>query len=107
MHLIKDGEDQLTKYNDETFIYDSMGRPTTYRGMTTVWNKDGTLANMGGKYSYIKRNYDGMFFERRLGPSTYSMITTIVDGNKILYDNGMTFIYILDKLVGFIYNGNR
>ena len=84
-----------------------MGRPTTYRGMTTSWNKDGTLSNMGGKYSYIRRNYDGMFFERRIGVSPYSMITSIVEGNKILVDNGLTFIYILEKLAGFIYNGTR
>ena len=100
-------KDQLIKYNDESFIYDSMGRPTTYRGMTTSWNKDGTLSNMGGKYSYIRRNYDGMFFERRIGVSPYSMITSIVEGNKILVDNGLTFIYILEKLAGFIYNGTR
>ena len=37
-----------------------MGRPTTYRGMTTSWNSDGTLANMGGKYSYNRRTFDGM-----------------------------------------------
>lgn len=100
-------KDQLVKYNDESFVYDSMGRPTTYRGMTTSWNKDGTLSNMGGKYSYIRRNYDGMFFERRLGVSPYNVISTIVKGNKILVDNGLTFIYILEKLAGFIYNGTR
>ena len=84
-----------------------MGRPTTYRGMTTSWNKDGTLSNIGGKYSYIRRNYDGMFFERRIAVSPYNTIYTIVEGNKILVDNGLTFIYILEKLAGFIYNGTR
>ena len=53
-------KNELLKYNDEECVYDSMGRPTTYRGMTTSWNSDGTLANMGGKYSYIRRNFDGM-----------------------------------------------
>ena len=84
-----------------------MGRPTTYRGMTTSWNSDGTLANMGGKYSYIRRNFDGMIYERREGTHPYPVNNTITDGNKILVDNGLTFIYILDKLVGFVYNENR
>ena len=93
-------KDQLVKYNDESFVYDSMGRPTTYRGMTTSWNKDGTLSNMGDKYSYIRRNIDGVVIERRES-STSSIMSSLVDGNRLLSENGLTFIYILDKVVGF------
>ena len=72
-----------------------MGRPTTYRNMTTLWNSDGTLANMGGKYSYIRRNFDGMIYERREGTHPYLVSNTITDGNKILVDNGLIFIFLI------------
>ena len=99
--------DQLIKYNDKNFIYDDMGRPTTYKGMDVRWNKDGTLYNFDNRYSYIRRNFDGMFFERRINRHPYDMFFTILDGNRILSDNKLTFIYILERLVGFIYNGAR
>lgn len=35
------------------------------------------------------------------------MFFTILDGNRILSDNKLTLIYILERLVGFIYNGVR
>lgn len=98
--------DQLIKYNDKNFIYDDMGRPTTYKGMDVRWNKDGTLYNFDNRYSYIRRNFDGMFFERRINRHPYDMLFTILDGNRILSDK-LTFIYILERLVGFIYNGIR
>ena len=99
-------KDQLVKYNNESFVYDNLGRPTTYRGMATSWNKDGTLSNMGDKYSYIRRNIGGVVIERRES-STSSVISSLVDGNRLLSENGLTFIYILDKVVGFIYNNIR
>ena len=37
----------------------------------------------------------------------YSIISSLVDGNRLLKENGLTFIYILDKVVGFIYNNSR
>ena len=88
-------KNELLKYNDEECEYDSMGRPTTYRGMTTSWNSDGTLANMGGKYSYIRRNFDGTIYERREGTHPYLVSNTITDGNKILVDNGLIFIFLI------------
>ena len=35
------------------------------------------------------------------------MFFTILDGNRILSDNKLTLICILERLVGFIYNGVR
>ena len=100
--------DQLVKYNDKEFIYDDMGRPTTYKGMDVRWNKDGTLYNFDNRYASIRRNYDGMFFERtKRDGSSYYFFRSIVDGNRILSDDKLTFIYILERLVGFIYNGVR
>ena len=41
-----------------------------------ILNKDGTLSNMGGKYSYIRRNIDGVVVERRES-STSSVIPSL------------------------------
>lgn len=35
------------------------------------------------------------------------MFFTILDGNRILSDNKLTFVCILERLVGFIYNEVR
>ena len=77
------------------------------RGMETSWNKDGTLANMAGKLNETSRNMVGQIIYRRQKSHPYSISSYIYDGDKLLKDEYMTYIYILDKLVGFIYNETR
>lgn len=71
------------------------------------WNKDGTLSSISNKLSSITRNIDGQIISKRKATHPYDITTTLNDSNKVLAEGGMTFIYILEKLVGFIYNGNR
>lgn len=40
--------DRLMGYGSETFVYDNMGNPTTYRGKAATWNKGRQLQSLGG-----------------------------------------------------------
>ncbi len=72
------------------------------------WNKDGTLSSISNKLSSITRNIDGQIISKRKATHPYDITTTLNDSsNKVLAEGEMTFIYILEKLVGFIYHENR
>ncbi len=91
------------KYNGESFAYDSLGNPTTYRNKTLTWKYGRQLAT----YDDVSYNYntDGIRTSK-----TYNNKTThyYLDGTKILaQDNGnlLTFLYGVDGVIGFNYEG--
>lgn len=96
-------KDQLVAYNNESFIYDEIGNPTTYRGKNLVWNRGRQLASFDDiEYKY---NADGIRIAK-----THNGVTTqfYVDGAKILaQDNGnlLTFNYGSEGIIGFNYVG--
>jgi len=96
-------KDQLVKYNGESFVYDSLGNPTTYRDKTLTWKYGRQLAMFDtASYNY---NADGIRISK-----TYNNVTThfYLDGTKILaQDNGnlLTFKYGVDGVIGFTYAG--
>lgn len=96
-------KDQLMKYNGESFVYDSLGNPTTYRDKTLTWKYGRQLASFDlASYNY---NADGIRISK-----TYNNVTThfYLDGTKILaQDNGnlLTFKYGVDGVIGFTYAG--
>ena len=91
------------KYNGESFAYDNLGNPTTYRDKTLTWKYGRQLAT----YDDVSYNYnaDGIRTSK-----AYNNKTThyYLDGTKILaQDNGnlLTFKYCVDGVIGFTYEG--
>ncbi len=97
-------KDQLLKFNNENFVYDNLGNPTTYRDKTLTWKYGRQLASFENiTYKY---NADGI----RISKTNADNITThfYLDGTKILaQDNGnlLTFKYGIDGVIGFTYQG--
>ncbi|MBR2339565.1 MAG: RHS repeat-associated core domain-containing protein, partial [Clostridia bacterium] len=96
-YLYDTKSDKLLSYNDETFVYDDIGNPTTYRGKTATWAKgrqmtsfDGTTFTYNGRGQRISKG-DIMF--------TYDP-----EGNLIKQNNGLEFFYFGSSVAGFIYN---
>jgi len=53
--------DQLTEYDGQTIVYDSMGNPTTYRGYTMTWRGKQLAGFTGGTKSIaFEYNEDGL-----------------------------------------------
>ena len=81
----------------EIFAYDHIGNPTTYRGMTAVWQKGRQLIEYDGK-TFV---YDGK--GRRIQKNniifTYDSL-----GRLIKQSNGLEFVYDHTGVAGVIYN---
>ncbi len=90
--------DQLLSHNGETFVYDEIGNPTTYRGKTTTW-----LGRMLTSYNGHTFTYDAI--GRRLTKDGISF-TYDSDGKVIKQSNGLEFIYDHTGVVGFTYGNN-
>ena len=89
--------DQLKVYNDETFIYDEIGNPTTYRGKNASWERGRLLTSFDGH----NFTYDGQ--GRRL---TKDGISFSYDGNGrvVKQSNGLEFFYDNTGVAGVKYN---
>jgi len=98
-------KDQLISFNGKTLVYDTMGRPTTYKDTKMIWNKNGTLASIGDNITYTY-NANGIRTKKVVdGVET----DFLLDGTRIVKSitNNVELIYryVLNKLVGFCYNG--
>ena len=93
--------DRLVSYNNENFVYDSLGNPTTYRNHTLEWTKVRKLAK-----------FDANTFEYNASGIRYQKNNTAytLDGDRILKEtNGsstITYYYGAERApIGFRYNG--
>ena len=89
--------DQLKCYNDEMFVYDEIGNPTTYRGKGASWARGRLLTAFDG-HSFT---YDAQ--GRRL---TKDGVSFIYDGNGrvVKQSNGLDFFYDNTGVAGVKYN---
>ena len=89
--------DQLKGYNDEAFVYDEIGNPTTYRGKGASWVRGRLLTAFDG-HSFT---YDAQ--GRRL---TKDGISFTYDGNGrvVKQSNGLDFFYDNTGVAGVKYN---
>ncbi len=89
--------DQLKGYNDEMFVYDEIGNPTTYRGKGASWARGRLLTAFDG-HSFT---YDAQ--GRRL---TKDGVSFIYDGNGrvVKQSNGLEFFYDNTGVAGVKYN---
>ena len=83
----QEGTDRLLSFGNESFVYDAMGNPTTYRGMTCTWEKSRQLksiASTGGTATY---SYDGngLRTSKTVGSETTSFV---YENGKLLRQTG-------------------
>ena len=90
--------DRLMSYGNETFAYDDIGNPTTYRGLTLNWKKGRQLAKIGD----VELKYDANGRRVKRGDVEF-----IYDGggNLVKSSDGLEFIYDGAGVVGVNYNG--
>ena len=91
--------DRLLSYNGETFVYDGLGNPTTYRGKTLTWSKGRQLTN----YNRTAFAYNGQ--GQRISKGNISYIYGS-DGNLVSQSDGLNFMYDATGVVGIKY-GNK
>ena len=84
----------------ETFAYDTLGNPTTYRGKTATWIKGRYLTSYDNHtFTYDAR---GRLIEKDGIVFTYSS-----NGKLIKRGNDLEFLYDHTGVVGFIYNNEK
>ena len=99
-----DGTDRLMKFGNQSFVYDSMGNPTTYRNMTCVWGN-------GRQLKSITNGTDTAFYTY----DEFGVRTKKINGGittNYVYENGkllreitgsekIDFIYGAEGAMGF------
>lgn len=101
-----DWKDQLTKYDNETIVYDNIGNPTNIGNNTLVWINGRQLYSYNG--ITFKYNKDGL----RIKKMNNNVETNYyLEGNKIIFEKrGNDVIYYIhsdvEDLIGFNYNNN-
>ena len=90
----------MTKFGNQTCVYDSVGNPTTYRGKTATWVRGRKLASFDG--NTFEYNAQGIRIKK-------NGITYIYDsqGRLLKQSNGLEFFYDANGLVGLKYNGEN
>ncbi len=90
--------DKLLAYNNESFEYDEIGNPTTYRGKSAMWSLGRRLtAYDGHTFTYDAQG-------RRLAKDSISYIYDSED-RIVKQSNGLEFFYDYTGVVGMKYDG--
>ena len=93
-----DNSDMLLSYGNETFVYDTIGNPTTYRGKNVMWTAGRRLMIYDGDvYGYDARG-------RRISKNDVTF-TYDSNGNIIKQSNGLEFLYDHTGVFAVQYNG--
>ena len=93
-----DNSDMLLSYGNETFVYDAIGNPTTYRGKNVMWTAGRRLISYnGGVFLYDARG-------RRISKNGVTF-TYDSNGNIIKQSNGLEFLYDHTGVFAVQYNG--
>ena len=98
-------KDRLLFFNGEECLYDSLDRPSTYRGSDVEWTHVNRLAEING--ATFKYNYQGVRLFKTFGDKTTKFY---YDGTKLLCQENETdnlyFYYGTEGVTAFKYNGN-
>ena len=100
-------QDLLTKYNNESITYDTIGNPTSIGNKTLTWINGRELSSYQDNTNNItyKYNLDGI----RTSKIVNGIETKYyLEGSSIIFEdrngNMIYYIYNGDELLGFIYN---
>lgn len=92
--------DQLQSYNGQTFAYDAVGNPTTYKGQALTWNRGRKLVNFNG----TTFTYDAQGKRIRKNSTNYYYNSA---GQLLKSSDGMEYFYGNNGVMGFIHSGNQ
>ena len=91
--------DRLLSYNGESFAYDTIGNPTTYRGKSATWAYGRQLTGFNGNtFAYDARG-------RRTGKNSLTF-TYDSNGNLVKQSNGLEFLYDHTGIFAIKYNNS-
>ena len=100
-------KDQLLSVDDKSFVYDSLGSPTTYKDTTLKWNYLRNLEKFGDIATYTY-NASGIRTSKTIGTKETKFY---LNGNKVVAQkddkNSLVFYYGIDGLTGFNHNGTE
>ncbi len=102
----------LMAFGDETFAYDGMGNPTTYRGMDCTWIRGRCLnsVSVGGKKAYYGYDESGLrktkkIYAQSTADEPDETIQFVYENDKLLRqkngDETIDFIYGSEGIIGF------
>ncbi len=103
-------EDLLTKYNNESITYDTIGNPVSIGNKVLTWKNGRQLA------SYTNNNYSILYKYNLNGVRTEKVVNNVkteycLENNKIIFEKtGDIIIYYLysdEEIIGFVYNNNK
>jgi RHS repeat-associated protein len=104
-------KDQLTSYDGQSIVYDSMGNPTTYLGATLTWTMSRQLASYSKNGTTIQYTYND---EGIRTSKTVNGVRTdyYLNGTQVIAEvtNGSSIDYRYDgngKLIALRWNGNE
>ena len=92
--------DQLQSYNGQTFAYDAVGNPTTYKGQALTWNRGRKLVNFNG----TTFTYDAQGKRIRKNSTAYYYNSA---EQLLKSSDGMEYFYGSNGVMGFVYSGNK
>lgn len=92
--------DRLVNCNGESFAYNTLGSPVTYRGKSATWNYGKLLTSYNG----VSFNYD--VFGKRTSKGGI-IFTYDHGGNLVKQSNGLEFVYDMNGLSGVKYNNTQ
>ena len=101
----KENSDRLVAFGNETFVYDLIGNPTTYRDMTVVWENGRQLKSLNDGTNTIEYTYygTGLRKSKKVGNET---ITYMYDNSgKLIKEEGentLEYVYGQDGIIGII-----
>jgi len=99
LYTYADNSDMLMSHNGESFTYDLIGNPITYRGKAATWAYGRQLTSFDGNtFSYDARG-------RRTAKNGITF-TYDSNGNLIKQSNGLEFFYDHTGVFAFKYNGS-
>ena len=104
----KEDSDQLVSFGNETFEYDSIGNPTTFRNMTAVFENGRRLKSLSDGTNTVEYTYNGQGL--RKSKKVGSVTTTYTyDGNgRLLKEVGektIEYVYGADGIIGIKISG--
>ena len=88
--------DRMTKFGNQTCVYDAMGNPTTYLGKTATWKGRQLTSFNGNTFAYDGRG-------RRMSKNGISYIYDS-QGRVIRQSNGLEFFYDYEGIAACRYN---
>ena len=104
----KEDSDQLVSFGDEAFEYDSIGNPTTYRGMTSTFENGRRLKSLSDGTNTVEYTYNGQGSRASKKVGNVTIEYTYDRNGRLLKEVGektIEYVYGADGIIGIKING--